>query len=267
MIDPDDIILADKNENTEINIDSVPDIDIMIWDLEDEKEINKFHKVVENEVRHSYEYREFIQYLKDNFGMDQCSFIKTDPGLDVKIEIHHYPLTLYDIVVIVHRKRVYYQESLDVQMVAKEVALLHYKLLIGLIPLSKTVHQLVHEGKLFIPIYNVLGRWRQFINIYKQFCDEEQLETIQRIEEYSSDYSDIQNTSILDVNRITVASKDPLYQRPDMITISSNMTNRIAEIKDNNYRLPTLEDKKNGIIRDSIEDRKSIIKPIHFIDK
>ena len=92
--------------------------------------------------------------------MNQCSFLQVsnNDAYKIKIEIHHYPFTLYDIVCIVYKKRVANYESLDVEMIAKEVTMLHYKLLVGLIPLSVTVHQLVHEGKLFIPVQNVLGR-------------------------------------------------------------------------------------------------------------
>ena len=82
-------------------------------------------------------------------------------------------------------------------MVAKEITMLHYKLLIGLIPLSKTVHQLVHDGKLFIPVENVMGRYRTFVDIYKPFCETEQLETLERIELYSREHSDLHNTTIL----------------------------------------------------------------------
>ena len=81
---------------------------------------------------------------------------------DIKIEIHHYPFSLRDIVEIVIRKREYYKESLSVQMTAKEVMMLHYKLIIGLIPLSQTVHELAHSSRLFVPSDKVLGRYCKY---------------------------------------------------------------------------------------------------------
>ena len=45
------------------------------------------------------------------------------PTYDIKIEIHHYPFSLRDIVEIVLRKRMYYKESIEVQMTAKEVSI------------------------------------------------------------------------------------------------------------------------------------------------
>ena len=65
----------------------------------------------------------------------------------IKIEIHHYPFSLYDIVRIVYKKRCYFNEPMNVELVAKECTMLHYQLLVGLIPLSSTAHQLFHAGK------------------------------------------------------------------------------------------------------------------------
>ena len=269
MIDPDNIMLTEKNRNNIIKLNQVPEFDFLTWDFEDDKELNKYFKTIEKEVRNSYEYRRMIQYLRNNYGMDECSFIKVSnkDSFNIKIEIHHYPFTLYDIVVIVYRKRVYYQESLDVQMVAKEITMLHYKLLIGLIPLSKTVHQLVHDGKLFIPVQNVLGRYRTFVDLYKPFCDEEQLETLERIENYSREDSDLNNSSILDMNTITFSSTNQAYQLPQFNQMENAMYNRIDDIKKNNYRLPTLEDYQNIDKKDTPEERRSIIKPFYFIKK
>lgn len=263
MIDPDNILLATKNTNTKIELDNVPEFDYLIWDLENDKDIKKYYYTIEKEIRQSFEYREMIQYIKDNYDMNRCSFIKVSGNdeVDVKIEVHHYPFTLYDLVTIVYRKRVFYGEPLEVQLVAKEVTMLHYRLLIGLIPLSKTAHQLTHDGKLFIPVQNVLGNYAEFIRLYKPFCDIEQLETIDRIERYSMEESDLMNTSVLDMNPITIQSNNKEYQLPDFNKINNVMVNRIQEIKRNNYALPVkdAEVRENKVVE--------IIKPFYFINK
>jgi len=266
MIDPDNIIIVDKNQTNTLKLNNIPEYDFLVWDLEDDKDLKKFYTTIEKEVRGSFEYREMIQYLRNNYNMNECSFIKVSnkDNFNIKIEIHHYPFTLYDIVLIVYRKRIYYQESLDVQMVAKEVTMLHYKLLVGLIPLSKTVHQLVHDGKLFIPVYNVLGRYRVFVDIYKPFCEPEQLETLERIERYSQDESHLHNTSILDQNMIDISTTNTRYQIPDFVRIESTMYERIDTIKKNNYKLPTLEDYQELDRKDNPNERRSIIKPLIF---
>lgn len=262
MIDPDDIARSNTNLNTDLVFKNIPEFDYIIWDYDDDKELKKYFKAVEYEVRNSFEYREMIQYIKDNYDMSHCSFLKVGKDNDIRIEVHHYPFTLYDIVIIVYRKRIYYQEKLDVQMIAKECTMLHYKLLVGLIPLSKTVHQLVHDSRLFIPVTNVLGRYNKFIELYKPFC-EEYLDIIAKLEEYSQSHSMLEN-NILDPNIITVTAEQNSYRLPDMSNININMNNRIEQIKNNNYKLPTLEEINNGIETDSKESRRVPIKVLYF---
>ena len=83
----------------------------------------------------------------------------------------------------------FYNESLNVQMVAKEVMELHYKLIIGLIPLSETVHELVHNGFLFIPTTNVYGAYKDFVERYRVYMDPQLLKTLKEAEEASKAYN------------------------------------------------------------------------------
>ena len=59
--------------------------------------------------------------------------------------------------------------------IASEVTMLHYQHKVGLIPLSVTVHQLYHLGKIFIPIQAVdnLGLI-EFVKEYEDYIPEEQ---------------------------------------------------------------------------------------------
>ena len=272
MIDPDGIMLPQQNTQTTIKFGNIPEFDFITYDLEDDKEFSKYLKDIEKEIRGSFEYKHMINYLRDYMGMDQCSFIQVSnkDNYNVKIEIHHYPFTLFDIVQIVYRKRAASYEPLDVEMVAKEVTLLHYKLLVGLIPLSTTVHQLVHEGKLFIPVQNVLGRYKLFVDMYKNYCEPEQLETLERIEKYSIEQTSelLNSPDVLSMNYINMNIQDNNYQLPDLNNLSSSMNSRIETIRNNNYTLPTLKDNYINS-KDSIEDRRAIIpkKAFSFVDK
>ena len=260
MIDPDGIQIQETNLPAVIELKNIPEFDTQCWCLEDEKDYNKFIAEVEKQVRRSFEYRRFINYIRDNMQMNQCAFLKevtNQETFDIKIEIHHYPFSLRDVVEIVYRKRCFYNESLNVQMVAKEVMELHYKLIIGLIPLSETVHELAHSGRLFIPVDHVLGRYQVFVDIYKPFCSPEQLETLDRIEKYTEENSDLLDTTILDQNRVTYEVNDNRFALPEFNTINDNMIEQINAIKNNNYALPTVNTKQ-------IEENKEIIKPIEF---
>lgn len=268
MLDPDNILKVNTNRNNVITINEIPEMDYLIWDLEDSKEFKKYLSTIEKEIRGSFEYRQYISYLKNYCGMNECAFLQVS-GYDnhnIKIEIHHYPYTLYDIVQIVYRKRVYHQESLSVYMVAKEVCMLHYQGLVGLISLSTTVHQLYHDGKLFIPVEHVYGKYPLFTDIYKPFLEPEQLDALERIEQYTKNKSDINDTTILDTNMISYNIKNQEYQLPSITTIENKMNNRIELIKKNNYRLPTIEDMNQINKVDNIDTRKVYKSPIYFID-
>lgn len=244
MIDPDGIRVQQHNSNTVLNFGEIPPFDYTIYDLEDEKELKKYFSDIERDIRGSFEYRGMIKYMKDNMNMDQCAFIQVSSkdNYNIRIEIHHYPFTLYDIVTIVYKKRCYYHQSLNLQLLAKECTMLHYKLLVGLIPLSKTAHQLVHAGKLFIPVDNVIGRYKLFVEFYKPFCDEEQLDSLNRIEKYSMEETTelLSSSTVLEQNEITIENKSTQYQLPNMNNISTAMSNRISTIKNNGYILPTV---------------------------
>jgi len=72
-----------------------------------DKDRVKFVKRIEKIVRSSLEYKDYIAFLKDNVDMTACRFFNNVDGLDnrrIKIEIHHEPLTLYDIVNVVVEK-------------------------------------------------------------------------------------------------------------------------------------------------------------------
>jgi len=263
MIDPDAIALQRANLESNISIKEVPlMIDISPYNLTDDKEYKKFIKDVKGVVRKSFEYRQFINYLRENMNMDKCAFlyrVSNAEGFDIKIEIHHYPFSLEDIVEIVVRKRSFYQEDMSVFMVAKEVMSLHYKMMIGLIPLSETVHELNHNHRLFIPVDKVMGRYKLFVEAYKQFITPEQLETLSRIEEYTMKHSDINDTTIIEQNRLTYNTMPSEYQLPQFGNINENMVKRLEDIKSNNYLLP--------IANDIIENTKQeVICPLIFHD-
>lgn len=245
MIDPDSLQIQRSNLPNTITIKQVSPFETEVYNLSDEKDYNHYIKDIEKEVRRSFEYKAFIKYLRENMDMGRCSFLKgvsNAESFDIKIEIHHYPFTLRDITEIVYRKRYFYQESLDVQMVAKEVMELHYKLMIGLIPLSETVHELAHSGRLFIPIDSILGRYTLFIDYYKPFCEPEQLETIERIEKYTLENTDVRDTTILEQNKVTYDIKDTRFQLPDSNQINQSMISQINLIKNNNYLLPRVRE-------------------------
>lgn len=217
-----------------IEMKDIPEYNLYDYDLNDDKSFKKYIQNIERDVRSSFEYKAFIQYLREYMDMNQCAFYKninnTDMG-KVRIEIHHEPLSLYDIGIIVYNKRLAFNESLEEEYVAKEVMYLHYNLMVGLIPLAETVHQLVHAQYLFVPTTAVLGKYREFCDRYKQYMLPEQLETLEHIEEATKTYNDIDAKTILDKNFIYI-DMSGAYQLPQTKDIIDMVKGRIREIVD-----------------------------------
>ena len=252
MIDPANVemvALNDLDGNT-IHLDVVPEYDGSVYDLNSEKGYNKFISDVEREVRGSFEYKRLISYLKSYKGMNRCAYMENttiNPDSKVTIEIHHHPFTLYDICTIVATKRLYYGQPMDLEMVAKEVMQLHYEDKIGLIPLSKTPHELYHNGFLQIPLRAVYGNWRVFRNEYWDFFSDEQKDLIERIIQFDKDYDKIQATKILQQKNVYIQSTLPEYALPDLHPLADRIVDRINTIKQNHYQLPSVSDEEyNG---------------------
>ena len=88
----------------------------------------------------------------------------------------------------------------------------------------------------------------------------------QRIRQYSDDNSELMKTTeILSPNHIHYEyMPNSQYQIPNFNNMENNMRYRITEIKNNNYTLPTVDDKKDINKTNSIKDRKTIINTIFF---
>lgn len=223
--------------------DSVPDAiklndlapcPIPDYDLNDEKDFAKYLKDIERIVRSSFEYRKMVNYLREYLDMNKCSFYEAVSNADttkIKIEIHHEPLSLYDIVVIVYNKRVAFHESLEVEHVAKEVMYLHFDMQVGLIPLAETVHELVHNQYLFVPSTKVYGKYKKFIEDYKAFIPLEQLDILDRIEQLTYAYEGDEYKQLLAKKFIYV---DPTgaYNLPKLEDVALMVKSRIREIMD-----------------------------------
>lgn len=151
-------------------------VETSTFDITVEKEAIKFIKLCEKFIRNSFEYSEYRRYLSIEMDMNKCAFFDGvgtfDDSRRMKIEIHHAPLTLYDITETVISKQSS-EGQLNILKIAQEVMELHYRGLVGLIPLSETVHELVHAGKVFIPVHYVYGYPSKFVDEYGVYMSKE----------------------------------------------------------------------------------------------
>lgn len=145
-----------------------------------DKQRDKLIKTIESLVRSSIDYKDLIKYLRTYIDMNQCEFFENFKAGKKKgmIEIHHSPFDLYTIVDVVMQKMEKTEGYLDELVIADKVLQMHYEGLIGLIPLSITAHQLVHDGKLIVPLNCVYGRFVEFTNLFYNELGEERLEIL-----------------------------------------------------------------------------------------
>lgn len=232
-----DIITDNFNSEPEVvKINDLPECNQFEYDLMEEKDFKKYMKDVERMVRNSMEYRLMVKFLRENMDMNKCSFYENVNNIDtfkIKIHLHHHPFTLYDICYIVYKKRCAYGEPVDVEDVAKEVMHIHYNMMVGLIPLAETPHELVHNKYLFVPLDRVYGAWSAFYDMYFPFMDLDYIENIRENVERTKAYKESEEElGVLAKKYVYVDVDSGIYDIPDYTTVIQAMEKRIATINE-----------------------------------
>lgn len=236
MINPELIIKPDSyyadGEKTILDFNEIPYMDKEQYDLNIDKEYKTYIADIERTARNSIEYRTLINYLKNTEGMDVCSVYENVTSRDnpkVRIEIHHYPFTLFDIATIVVAKRRALGESLKIWLVVDEIMWLHYMGYVGLYPLSVTPHEMNHNSYFFIPLDKVRGNWRAFENMYHTWISPEILDMLESAERLTKN-PDPTHMNIFNQHSIYI-NVNGSYALPEMDVVKQRITERITEIK------------------------------------
>ena len=195
------------------------------------KDREKYIKTCETVIRKSMEYKDYIRFLRENLDMNRCLVLKniqTKDGKKYRIEIHHEPFTLFDIVETVINRRLEAGESIGTLKVADEVMDLHYSGKVGLIPLTVTMHELVHNGRIFIPLQFIYHDYADFFKEYQRYMNASVIEKIEAKANLSLQTQDIVSDALdiefvyLDVDGFKFPSipekwKDAILVNPDDI--------------------------------------------------
>lgn len=165
-----------------------------------------FVKACEKAVRKSKEYKAFKAQLMD-IGLNKCQIlghIEADEDGAVTIEMHHGPiLTLFDYCAIITDYLINTDQKVNTFRVARIVLDEHFNGNIQTVMLSKTVHQLVDSGEMFINFNQAIGNLNEFINKYREGLNDERIDKINRYIELSNNY-DTYDNGLLDLkNTIT----------------------------------------------------------------
>lgn len=254
----------DDNTIGEVMImQDIPEYDIEDYDLFNEKDFKRYIDDIERLVRSSMEYKEYVKYLRKYMDMNSSAFTKNINNIEttkIKIEIHHTPFTLFDIVMTVFNKRSRLHQSLDAEMVAKEVAYLHYLLVIGLIPLSKTEHKLVHNQALFVPIDKVLGNYEKFIDLYDKDIPEDAMQRYYTYKSMTESYNHNENMKVLEIapTYLKLPGSDPnslgAYSDTSLQGLLDNTKDKLKQLTQKNTYQYQLDDKYDS-------NRQSLTKP------
>lgn len=161
-----------ENDNIEVMVIDNPGEYEYQESYETDTEKEAIVKQAEALCRASMEYSDYIAYLRSNVGMDACAFfnnISKTNSKKIRIEVHHAPLTLFDIIKLVLDRAIRTGDEINPMLLAEEATRIHYMNQVGLIPLSKTLHEVVHNSdKLVIPMYMVYGDFRAFLENFSE---------------------------------------------------------------------------------------------------
>lgn len=177
-----------KDYIKEVELSTPQNMDYVV-SLSNDKERNRFISRTEKVIRNSLEYKDYIQFLKEHVGLDSCIFFKNVTSGNssggkrshISIQMHHEPFTLYDYVSVVLNK--YEKEGLKIDDldIADEVMKLHYENKVGLVPLSVTAHQMVHNSsKLIVPLNMCYGNYSEFLDEYEPYVPDEMYDKLER---------------------------------------------------------------------------------------
>ena len=242
MISEDSMMTIQPNDVDIIKIPKdIPVMDIEDYDLFDDKEREKYINDLERHVRSSYEYRNMVQYLREYMNMNSCAFIPNitnEVNRKIKIELHHSPFTLRDICVTILNKRMKNNEMLTIESVAYEVMFVHYSLMVGLIPLSETVHQLVHSQYIFIPTDKVYGYYKNFVKTYNDYIDPELLDKLDELERltiagtYNDSYKEVLEKKYITIDMEGNNQFDKLHE------LQESLKEKLSELRGESIQTP-----------------------------
>ena len=155
-------------------------------DIYNENAYKKFIKQTERLVRKSKEYNKYIEVLRTNIpALNYDSIMSNISNADASLEIHHYPLTLYNIVEIVLNHKLINKEKVTSFSVAKEVMECHFKNMIGIVSLSTTNHELAHTQSIFLNKKQIFGEYKRFLDEYADGVNTDVREKIERLNQMS----------------------------------------------------------------------------------
>lgn len=142
-----------------------------------------FIKAVERLVRTDNSYKRYISYIRNDIGLNFCQVLSNikveDPNANTKLEMHHGPiLTLFDYATILTDWSLAHEKKITSFSIANRLLDEHFQNRVQVVMLSETVHQLFHDGKIFLNIKHAFGDLNAFLNKYRDGVSDEHIAKI-----------------------------------------------------------------------------------------
>ena len=190
MLVPERVNITDTStidvNRKEIFDQDIPELEFDYFsDFENPKSLDKFVKKVEKVIRGSFEYRRFVEAYRTIFTVENCAFFNNIKVSEktARLELHHYPFSLYDLVSIeIKKQSALYMNKVHPFLIAEEVMRIHFTGIVGIVPLSKTVHELAHAGEIFINLKLVKTDYETYVKSNSNYIDEELLDKIKQLD-------------------------------------------------------------------------------------
>jgi len=165
-------------ETLELYSDNYPfSLSLRINNFESESDYKKYVRNCETGIRRCIEYKLWKRYIIDVLQINEC-MITHEKISDLTIEVHHHVPSLYVLVAALINRRIENNEEFCTFDICQEAIDLHFQNKIGYVTLIKSMHEKFHNGKLGIPISFVKGDFRWFIQNFRKYIDEVDMETI-----------------------------------------------------------------------------------------
>lgn len=153
----------------------------------------KFIKAVEHNVRKHPDYDQIVSTVREEY-MEHCQVLGNVNRYDATIELHHGPaLTLFDYCAIVTNSFIKRKKKINTFRIANAVMDEHLLGNVQFVMLSKTVHQMIDSGELFISMKQAIGDVNTFLKKYKDGLDDMYIDKINRYIDMSKKYDSTDN--------------------------------------------------------------------------
>ena len=147
-----------------------------LYSITDETSLLYYIDEIERTFRTSRPYKGWIVWKRNKHEQTICKILNIDTAdfKEVHIQQHHWPISLFDIVMIIGMRMISNlkeDEYLTVFDIASEVMKEHLNEnnLIGTVPLTITYHELYHAGQQKLKLEDINGNYRGFLDKYRNF--------------------------------------------------------------------------------------------------